>query len=316
VSKTSQFTIDGRIYRVTIIQQVRASDRATRIIVPTYIMNDTARNMVRVCVACLQRFTDPAEAEIWLVDNNSPLVQVQWLQQFNNGINLVLNHTEPVNPLRSLPTGWRKWRLILQGKWRNQQMWDGSYANAIALEIGCRAIAPTAPEIFVMHCDALPTKAGWLNHLRSKMDDRVRAVACHGDRQRINALHVSGLLVDYALFQSSGMSFLPNINQERFPELPEYDVGDDISIKLRAQGLSGFVLPNTHNEAALVDKIPAGSPFQAVPTAARCFDDEWHVIYMHMGRGTVKSAKLYHREGKTYPQQWIELIETKILRNY
>lgn len=307
-----EITIDDCIYEVEVYRRLSLQETATRIIVPTYMMSDTARDMVRVCIESLLRFTEE-EIEIWVVDNHSARSHADWLIAFDGPINVALNRTEPINPLRKPPNFRRKLRRLLTGQPIAGQMQDGAYANAVGLEIGRQCIDASVHTIFTMHYDTLATREGWLRYLKSKLTGKVRAVAIHHDPGKIQAYHIAGLLFDYRLFDELEMSFMPNMNHERHPDLPEYDVGDRITLQLHAHGHSGFVLPNTHNDPSLIELIPADSPFRNLATSARCFDDHWNVIFLHMGRGTVKSIGKYKQKNKLYPEQWIEFAEKHLL---
>ena len=311
-----QISIDGQIYDVEIIQRVQLDNSATRIVIPALIINDTAREVLRVCIESIQKFTLD-EVEIWIIDNRSPEIHTRWLTEFNDKLNLVLNYTEPVNPFRKPRSLISKIRHITKGYKNNThaQMKDGSYANAIGLEIGRHCINPASSTIFVMHYDTLVTKTGWMRYLKSKLNDKVKAVGILQDRIRVNALHISGLLLDFTLFKSLQMSFLPNMRQERYPDRPEYDVGDQITLQLKANGFEVDVARNTFNNPDLSEHIPLTSPFREVLPCALSLDDDWDVFYMHLGRGTRKSAGVYgERPGKVYPEQWVEFADKVILR--
>jgi small nuclear ribonucleoprotein (snRNP)-like protein len=309
-----QISIDEQVYQVEILRRVYLDEAATRIVIASFIVNDTARDILRVCIESIRKFTTE-DVEIWVVDNASDEQYVSWLTQFDDKLNLVLNRTEPINPLRKPPgVVQRVRRFLAASNLPARQLHDGSYANAIALELGRLCIAPSSHTVFTMHSDTLVTKHGWLSYLKSKLTEKVRAVAFARDKIRVHALHIAGLLLDYTLFDALQMSFLPNMRQERYPDMPEYDVGDKITLQLRAHGLGTFVVPNTYNNPELSTRLTSASPFTQMSPCDLCFDDDWDVFYMHMGRGTVKSTDMYKRAGKIYPKQWVEFAEKHLLR--
>lgn len=311
----SGIIIDGCTYEVEVVKRVHLNETATRIIIPTFIMNETAKDMVRVCVESIQKFT-VEDVEIWLVDNNSAQSYVNWLKQFNPKINLVLNRTEPINPFRKPPGITHKLRNMLKSNQHYPQMQDGSYANAIGLELGCHCIPPSTQTIFTMHYDTLVTKRGWLRYMKSRLTEKVRAVAFRSDKIRIQALHVAGLLLDFTLFEPLQMSFLPNMRRERHPDLPEYDVGDGLTLQLRANSFDTFAIANTFNNPQFSRWIPAHHPLSQMLVCDVCFNDDREVIYMHLGRGTEKSTKKHKQtSGKVYPEQWIAFAEENLLLN-
>jgi len=307
---TRAISIDNQTYQIEIFRHTQHDISSTRILIPTLILNDTAKEMVRVCVANIQKFS-VEDVEIWIVDNNSPELYANWLTQFNPDVNIVLNHTEPVNPFLKLGLK-RKIRSFFATK---RQMQDGSYANAIALELGRQVIDSSTHTIFTMHYDALPTRPGWLKYLKSRLNQSVRAVGYRKNTLRIEALHVAGLLLDYTLFESLGLSFMPNMRRERYPDKPEYDVGDQITLQLKAHGFDFEAMPNTFNNPEFAEHIPFDSPFRQMLACDLCFDDEWNIFFMHLGRGTPKTANTYKQvPGKVYPEQWIEFGEKHLFR--
>ena len=195
---------------------------------------------------------------------------------------------------------------------RPSQLNNGAYANAVGLELGCAFINQDTKLVFTMHSDTLVLKKGWLSFLMSKLNEKVRAVACWTDNIRVNALHIGGLLFDYSLFRSFNMDFLPNIDKARFPDRPEYDVGDLITLKLSDNGYNYYSCKNTYNDPSLVEVIPDNHPLKNIHSD-RCFDDEGDLFFAHMGRGTSKSSGTYKQEGKTYPREWIVFAEKYIL---
>jgi hypothetical protein len=183
----------------------------------------------------------------------------------------------------------------------------GSFANAIGLELGAWAIDPATELVFVMHNDVMALRDNWLTYLQSKLSDHVRAAAVRQDKHgdRIGALHVSGLLFDFTLFHSLGMTFMPS--------LPRMDVGDGISAALREHGYGEFLCRNTFNEAALIDWVPEDDPLRHLH-ADKAFDDDRNVIFAHIGRGTPKSAGTYNKPGKTYPNEWVAYAREVVLK--
>ena len=109
------------------------------------------------------------------------------------------------------------------------------------------------------------------------------------------------------------MSFMPNMRQERYPNLPEYDVGDDITIKLKSIGYDIYHPRNTFNNPSLVELIDKKSPFYQL-ASDRCFDEENEIFYMHLGRGTHKSEGTYtSKNQKTTAEEWIRFAEKHLI---
>jgi len=176
--------------------------------------------------------------------------------------------------------------------------WD-SLLNAIGVDIGSRWVSTEFG--FVCHNDVLALKRGWLSHLVGKIQGDVRGAAFLRDNIRINAMHVSGYLYDARLYTQDVANW--------YPERGVWDVGDHYTQFLRDRGLKYHVCDSTHNdENAPIRRDPATSWGKPL-SVARCLDDEGDVLYMHMGRGALKSIGGYSKPGRTSLEEWLDFSE-------
>ena len=308
-----QIEIDGQNFDVSIVANNRQTNCAAKIVIPVLALNQAALDVATVSIkSVIQKSIEPVE--IWVVDNNSPPTFRDKLAQLD-GVNFVFNHTEPYPSYgRTPPTYYLRRCLGLLNKNYSVglQMFEGAYANGVALELGCKASRLTDQLVFVMHSDTLIIKDTWLSFLRSKMTDRIRAVGCWKDRIRVQALHIGALLFDYSLYESLQMSFLPNIGRRWHPNEVEHDVGDLISLKLLEHGYDLFCCQNTYNDPETVHSIRRSDPLRTIHSD-RCFDDAGDVFLAHMGRGVPKSIGRYKKHGKTYPNEWVEYANKYVL---
>lgn len=294
-------TLGGITCQVEVIHRRCEPPTAPRLITVCYNLTPIGVDITRATVESVLRHT-PGAYELWVVDNASPPEYSAWLRELD-GVNVVLNHTPPVPPNKR---GWRA-RLGLRSVRAEEQLGEGSYANAIGLELGVWGIDPETEQVFVMHNDILALSDDWLPFLQSKLSERVRAVGVRRDKhpERIGALHVSGLLFDFRLFRQLGMTFMP--------ALPRIDVGDGISAMLREHGYEEFVCRNTYNEPDLAEWIPESDPLRRM-RVDRVFDDRGRAIYAHLGRGTPKAVGSYHKPGRVYADEWITYAHEIVLR--
>lgn len=286
--------IDGRTYEVEVAQKVSIGADAPRLAVVSRQQNGMAMDLVRTCIRSIQRFT-PEPHELWVVDNNSPRESLEWLVEWPE-VNVVLNRTEPFPQTAIDATDG-------QSDTNGQLVWD-SYANAIGLEIAARLIDPKSDYLMSLHMDTMPCRTGWLSYLRSKISGNVRASGVRMDKTRTpeGVLHVLGYMVDFRLFKDLGLDY--------FPDLPRFDVGDRVTVKLREAGYEVFACPNTLWEPELAEKIPQDSPFREF-AVDRSLDENGNVIFLHLGRGVRKSIGVHTRG--TMVDQWVRLANEHLL---
>lgn len=268
--------IDNKNYQVFLKKQISENIDAPRLLVVSYLPNKKTAVLLKLCIETIKKFTDTPH-ELWIIDNNSPLKNIEWLDNVK-GINLVLNRTEPKE--------------------------KGSYSNAIGLEIGRRMIDQNAKYIMTLHQDIAVCKKGWLQYLLSKFDDKTKAVGVRMDTARVKdgILHVLGYIVDFQLFKKLDLDF--------FPKLPKYDVGDRIISEIKNAGYEIFATPNSIWNKEVVEKLSNDSPYKNF-NIDRSVDDNGNVIFMHLGRGVNKSIGSYIDNEKSI-EIWNFFIEKNL----
>lgn len=290
--------LDGLFYTIYIRRAITQSITSPRLVIVSYQPNKIAQQLLRVCINVVQQYT-PEPHELWVVDNNSPIGKFEWLLDLP-AINLILNRTTPIPP-----PGRGFFQQIVNRFAGDfvQQKW-GSYANAAALELAVQVIDPQSHYLMTLHMDSMPCREGWLSFLHSKLTDTIGAAGVRLDKVRTpeGVLHILGCLINFQLFRKFNLNF--------WPHLPQYDVGDRITITLRSAGYDIFSCRNTLWEPDLVETIPMSSPFRFLHVD-RAFDDEGNVIFLHLGRGIKKSSG-GHNRGIT-PEAWLEFANTHLL---
>ena len=158
-------TIDGRDYVVDVKRMKPKSAEATRILIPAWQPNLTARRLLEICIISIQDNTPEDEYELWVVDNCSGPDMAGWLMDLDN-VNVVLSRTRPLPPEQ---------RGILSrlAFWRQQKEW-GSYSNAIGLELGLKFIPEETPLLLTLHMDTMMCRPDWLHVLKGRLSDEVR----------------------------------------------------------------------------------------------------------------------------------------------
>lgn len=291
----TRLTLEEHTYRLWVIQQSARPADVPRLVVVSRLPNQTAQAILQVCIETIQHYT-PEPHELWIVDNHSPWRYLLPLLRYPN-INIIANRTEP------LPPGDRRWLARLRPR-RNQQT-RGSYANAIALEIALRLIHPQSRYLMTLHMDTMPCRTGWLSYLQSQISGNIAAAGVRLDRGRTPAgvLHVLGYMVDLQVFRRYSLDF--------FPHLPQYDVGDRVTVGLRAAGYDVFACPNSLHDPDIIASLPPASPFCTLQVD-RSFDDQGNVIFLHLGRGVRKTTG--DHTGGTTPAAWVSFAREHLLR--
>lgn len=280
-------TIGDRGYDIDVMERARsAAPDHVAIVVPCH----GGFPLTRLCLDALERFTD-VPYELWVVDNASDAKTVDRLVAETRA-NLVLNRTAP----------WKRGGLLgrLLPWWR--QPGGGSLANAVALELAARFAR--ARWMWVMHNDAMPARRGWLSDVLARTSDRVRGVTMRRDKTRVEAMHQSGFLFDFSLYGPLRMSFLPN--------LPDYDVGDLVTVRLRDAGYAIDVCDNIYNRPELRERLGEGHWLHDINCDV-AFDAAGEIVYLHLGRGTLRSSK----PGSGHAQQlavedWVALARANL----
>ena len=291
--------IDGIGYDIEILQPVRMPVNAPRLLIVSYLPNLLARQILHKCIQTIQQYT-ANPYELWVVDNNSPTENTDWLRQQPH-INVILNYTDPVPPSQSK----KKARLGNFFKRKHGQKENfGSYANALALELAVRVIDPKSHYLMTLHMDTMPCHTQWLRFLQSKISEKVAIAGVRMDtgRTKEGVLHVLGYMVNFQIFRQLDLNFLP--------QLPAYDVGDLVTVNIRKAGYTVYACHNTLWEPELVENIPLEHPLRTLHVD-RSFDDDGNVIFLHLGRGIRKSS-VNHNSGASV-QEWLAFADDHLL---
>ena len=290
--------IDQNSYKIKVLQKINAGEEAPRLVVVSYLPNQTAIDILRTALQAIQKNT-PSPHELWVVDNNSPIENVNWLLEWP-GTNIILNQTQPKS--HGVKFMWRRLTATIKGQHRHP--YEASYDNAIAIELAGRLINPNTRYFMTLHMDTMPCNPAWLEYLRLKIDHGYAASGVRMDvkRKRQRILHVLGCLLNWQLFRDMGLDFLP--------ALPLYDVGDLVSVQLQAAGHTLFACRNTVSQPELIDTIPQNSHMRNFDVD-RSFDDQGNIIFLHLGRGVRKSTGDVSKG--VSPREWIRFAQQHIL---
>ncbi|MDD5453897.1 MAG: glycosyltransferase family A protein [Candidatus Ratteibacteria bacterium] len=241
-----------------------------------------------VAIQCIKKYTKEPYV-LWIVDNDSNQDMLEYLSNLRD-VNIIYNQS-------GIGTWYYPHWLIKH---------EGSFANAIALELAAQIVK--GKYMFVMHNDALPVSADWLTHLKSKLDNNTKIAGVSQDKTRVKAVHTSGFLFDFELYEKLDLSFMHN--------LPAYDVGDYITTGLLGEGYKKYVCMNTFNNPATINLITYGSYPDFIKNYSfdRSFNDDGELIFMHLGRGTTRTKDEHPKEGYMKRSEWVNGIKKHFLR--
>lgn len=291
-SYEASFKVYGENHCVRVIRQKTEKLDAPRLVVVSYLPNETACELLRLCISSIRRHT-PEPHELWVVDNCSPPHLSQWLES-QPDLNLIFNMTAPVPRV-----GWLQ-RFVH----RPAASYVGSYANAVALELAAYVVDPGTKRMMTLHMDTMACRTGWLSYLCGRMSTDVRCVGVRMDTTRVRTVHVLGMLFDFSLFAPMMLTFRHN--------MPSYDTGDYISITLEKAGYSIWGCRNTLWNPELVALLAPTSPYRGI-CADRSFDDEDQVIFLHLGRGIALTNG--GPATGTRAQDWLEFGREVVLQS-
>jgi hypothetical protein len=308
--QTKVVHLDGREYVLHVNEEKNSRTRGVHIIIPVFAINQQSLAIATICIKSVKRYSDNA-ATIWIVDNCSPKKSAKALSRIT-GVNYIRNNSSVINRRASYFSRVKAiLGMVVRGDFPSLQLLDGSYANAIGIELALQSIPESAEFILTLHSDTLVTKENWLQHFLSKIDEDVRLVGYRRDTGRVQALHVGGLLVDYPLMKQLGVDFFPDLNEK--DRMTRYDTGDLLSVRFEQAGYRIHTLRNTFNHPESGDNLPLGNPYRDIPVD-RAFDEDGDVIFMHLGRGTMMTSTRRKKSVRITSREWVDFAERYVLR--
>lgn len=288
--------LDGRRYQLDVQRCASVDPAVPRLIIPAYQPTPAARHILEICIDTIQKITPLGSYELWVVDNCSPRANTDWLFA-RDGVNVALSRTKPLPP---------EGRTLFESLafWRGQERW-GSYANAVGIELCLYLIDPDVKRLMTLHMDTMPCSPHWLEYLSSKLDDKTKAsgVCMERHRTKDGIVHILGCMVDLRAVSALGLKY--------WPDLPDYDVGDKVTIGLREGGYQVYACKNTYEDASLAELIDLDEPLRQLQVV-RSFDDQNRPIFLHLGRGIPKAGQKYVGESASLAE-WSDFASKHIL---
>jgi len=294
---SKKINLDNRTYEVDIYSNDHetSNENTINFVIPIYSSNEVQAKISELCIKSIIKFTKQ-NYKFWLVDNGSPNELWKWALKYEK-TTLIRNNTK-IKP-----------RFINRKKARGtyfRRAKNGfSYENAIALELGVALIDNNSKYLMTLQNDTCATSQDWLDESLLKISQGFSIAAFRKENSKTKELvaHSLGSLINFDHFKKIKPSFFPN--------LPHYDCGDEVTLKMYSNNKKVHFVRNTYNDSSLIEKVPKKYRFLNVDRAVNKNND---VIFMHLGRGSLREDLHYVGWNNwTSAEDWINFIESEIL---
>jgi len=179
----------------------------------------------------------------------------------------------------------------------------GSWANCSAIEFVMDKIQ--SDYTFLCHNDCIVTSEEFFTDSLLKIEEGNCIVGTSLFPNKVSAIHVAGLFVKTEILKKVGVK--PQFDKNM-------DVGDILTVYCRDENLKTFCFENTINNKQLIDLCD--EPWRSLGVKAgldRALNLKKNkVIYVHLGRGTMKMFGKYYKQGKVYYKDWYDLCSAII----
>ena len=180
---------------------------------------------------------------------------------------------------------------------------EGSKANGLGVDKALKHVK--SEYVFIAHCDTCVTSQNFFHSIISKAEEGNVLVGTSLDGGRINAVHISGLLIKSEIAKK--VDIMPVYEDNKMI----MDVGDSYTKYCRDNNLPYFCFPDTHGGGASIDNLE--EKFRKFHVG-RTIDDDGNVMFMHLGRGIEKTHNTYRKPNRPYLPDWYEFC-SKILED-
>jgi hypothetical protein len=265
--------------------------RKIALVISSFQPNKHASELLRIALKSLENFSGQ-DVSIWVVDVGSPKHKDLVLPHEFKNVNFVITDYIPLN--YDLVPIWKRWRS-------REKLRNGSYANGWTLEYGLSVFDSMnyIPDyMMTLQMDIMAIHKDWLNSLLDLFSNDVIAVGvrkqlCYDKSEEI--LHSLGCLWDYKKFKELNLNLMPDI--------PKYDVGEKAIVKAIASGKTISCLKNSFVDEINFNKVNDIFHMYTIDKSFSCHGD---IVFLHLGRGVLKSEKGDIR-GKMTLEDWQNL---------
>jgi hypothetical protein len=271
----------------------------TAYIIASYQPVKDASDLLRQAIKSILKFRDK-NVSLWVVDIGSPDADYLVKPEEFPEVNFIYRSFEIRSYGFSIGIKARLFEIL---KLRFIPRRNGSYANGYALDYIIKIFKKKNynPKFFVTsQQDIVILTNNFFTDMKKKFSSKTFAVGVLKQMNKSNEfeiLHSVCCMWKYKYVLSSKFGFLP--------KLPRFDCGEKMVLEFKNKGLEMDYFRNSYNDISVFQKIE--KKFLEIGEGVdRAINDKSEVIFMHLGRGVVKSQGTYKKQNRTSVQQWIE----------
>ena len=256
------------------------------LVIASFQPNLLASEILRVTLGSINKF-NYVDTSVWVIDvgsgKKSHLVSPNEFKNFN----FIYVDRIPEEKKCNFYLKFLSW-IKKKNKGSYENGWMLEFAKKLFLKINYN------PSFFMtLHMDVMFTNPETINKLRQKLLKK-QYIACGvidqmnlGNEYKI--LHPLGCMWNYNLFKKLNLNFMP--------KFPKFDVGEKaISVSLD-KNFKIFAYENSRNDSFLLDRIH--DKYKSLKSVDVCVDENNNVIFLHLGRGILKSSNKYKKNSFT-----------------
>ena len=273
------------------------------LMISSFQPNEDASNILRTALDSILRFKRE-DSCVWVIDVGSPKSDYLVTPEEYPSINFVITDYIPKS-WESTPLYKRIPKIILgQAPPR-----AGSNANAWTLDYGMLTFKKInySPEyLMTLQMDIMFTHKNFLDSLLQLFTEKTAAVGVLKQfnlSKKFEILHSLGCLWKYNILLNYDLSFRT--------QLPNYDVSELAMKFVFDKGYNIKALRNSYNDPDVLEIIDA--KFKDIGKGVdRAIDNNGRVVFMHLGRGILKSNKSYYKPDRATSDTWFHWYKSNL----
>jgi len=270
-------------------------DGSVALLFASYQPSLNSARLLDIALKSIEKFAYP-NVDVWVADVGSPKSDFMLTGDDHPNVNFLFSDVTPRSwvgyPLRK-----RVFRQLL-GRPAPR---NGSFANAWTLDYGIRTFKELGyrPKyIMTLQMDVMFTHAETVPRLVDLIETDERCFAS-GVLEQKSFAHTHNILHSLGCLWSADAAFKPDF--DLFPDFPQFDVGEGEIARLTDAGGVIRSFANSYSDPSIIENLP---PNVAEFNVDRAIDENGELMFLHLGRGILKSHDKYKKPNKVYFPQW------------